>query len=355
VTVRAAMAALLAASSALAEPPADDFVRPVGWVDAGFAFNANRPPDRRNFAFDAGSTAARANEVNLNQAVVGVSARRGRLGLELAFGTGTGLEQLHSGEPTGHAAGQGLWRYLWRASLLYEAPLGRGLTVEAGVFRGHIGIESFETYPNWNYTRSWMGELTPYYQAGLRVAYPFTDELWAEVHLLNGWQTIIRDAAWPALGTQLGWKRGRLEARLNTYAGQEATATGTARRWFGDVVLIARATDALSLGLAADAGRQVEAGAASHWRGAAIYGRWQARPTLAFATRLERYHDVDGLMTGLAHALDAATLTTELAIAARMTLKLELRGDRSTSPVFTARGGTTRTQLLGLLAATVWL
>jgi hypothetical protein len=49
----------------------------------------------------------------------------------LAFGSG--LDVVHSGEPTGSAVGPDVFRNVYQASVSYTAPIGSGLLFEAGI------------------------------------------------------------------------------------------------------------------------------------------------------------------------------------------------------------------------------
>jgi hypothetical protein len=43
----------------------------------------------------------------------------------------------------------------------YLAPVGNGLSIQAGLFNSFIGYESFYAKDNANYTRSWIADNTP--------------------------------------------------------------------------------------------------------------------------------------------------------------------------------------------------
>src|SRR5262249_62338673 len=99
-------------------------------------------------------------------------------------------EVVHGGELRGVATGPAVWRHVVQASVQWQTKLGRGLLLEAGVFPCHVGYEGFQSKDNWNYTRSWLGELSPYYSAGLKAAYPLSDHWSTQLHVVNGWQVI---------------------------------------------------------------------------------------------------------------------------------------------------------------------
>src|SRR5438309_11838883 len=96
-----AVAFLLAqASPAPAEPPT---VQLHGWVDVFYALNTNRPADGASFLPGTGTTARRADELNLNAAALDVSLEPKPVGFHVTLALGSGPEVVHSGEPAGSA------------------------------------------------------------------------------------------------------------------------------------------------------------------------------------------------------------------------------------------------------------
>ena len=113
---------------------------------------------------------------------------------------------------------------------------GRGLLLEAGIYPSHIGMESFQTHLNWNYTRSWLGELSPYYQAGLKLAYPFSDRWSGQIHLLNGWQAIGDNNRGKSVGRAARLRRGRVLRLAQRHRRPELADNDDDTRILGDVV-----------------------------------------------------------------------------------------------------------------------
>jgi len=124
---------------------------------------------------------------------------------------------VHGAEPRGPAAGPEVWRQVMQASVQWQTDLGRGLLLEAGVYPSHIGLETLATRDNWNYTHSWLGELSPYYQAGLKLAYPFTEHWSAQLQLLNGWQLIADNNSGKSVGAQLAYSAARVSFSLTPF------------------------------------------------------------------------------------------------------------------------------------------
>jgi len=353
-TTPLAMAFLLAeASSPAVETPT---VQLHGWVDAFYALNTNRPADGTSFLPGTGTTARRANELNLNAAALDVSLEPRPIGFHVTLGFGSGLEVVHSGEPAGSAIGPDVWRNVYQASVSYTAPIGSGLLLEAGIYPSHIGYESFFSKDDWNYTRGWMGEFSPYYQAGVKVSYAFDAHWSAQLHFLNGWQVIGDNNQAKAVGTQIAWKNDRVTLALNTFAGPELPGDNSHWRLFGDVNALVTATSWLSFGATADVGRQDRPEGAATWHAAGLYARLALHPRAALALRAEYYDDVDGFFSGSPQILRDGTVTLEVRPDEHLILKLEARHDRAGAAVFSGqRDGATatfsRTQTLAIASA----
>ncbi|PTL84926.1 porin [Vitiosangium sp. GDMCC 1.1324] len=307
-------------------------LKPEGGVDFYYGYNFNRPADGANFIPGTGTTGKRDNAFSINLASLGLSLDPAPVGLHVLVGIGTAMEVVHAAEPVGTAIGPQVWRYLQQASLSYaHGPL----TLEAGVYPSHIGLETFQSQANWTYTRSWMGELSPYYQTGLKGTWKFSDAWSAQLHLLNGWQTIGENNRGKALGTQVAYSGDRLSASFNTFIGEEGSGDATGLRLFGDLVATYKVTDAFSVSGTTDVGTQHRPGQdAALWYAAGLNARVQIAKPVAVAARAEVFHDRDGLISGTAQRLVEGTVTLEVKPAEHLVLKLEARHDRSTADVF---------------------
>jgi len=350
-----AVALLLAEAnpSALELPP----LQLHGFVDVFYGLNTNRPADRTSFLPGTGTTARRANELNLNAAAVDLSVEPKPVGMHLTLAFGSGPDVVHSAEPAGGATGTDIWRFVYQASVSATIPIGSGLLVEAGIYPSHIGLESFFSKDNWTYTRGWMGEFSPYYQAGVKVSYAFDAHWSAQLHFLNGWQTIGDNNRAKAVGSQVAWSSERVSIAFNTFAGPELPGDDSHWRLFGDLIAQVKPTSWLSLGATADVGRQDRSGGAALWHGAALFARIAVAPRAALALRAEYYDDRDGFFSGTAQVLREGTATLELRPADHLIVKLEARYDVSGSRVFAAeRDGAgnpifSKTQTLAIASA----
>jgi hypothetical protein len=313
----------------------------TGFVDVAYLWNGNRPANHQNFVPGSGTTGHQANELTLNLAQVQwtrATSATEPVGFTLALVAGEGADVVHAGEPRGADA----WRHLYQASLAYR--LRNGVVLEAGVYPSHIGFEGFYAKDNWNYTRSWLGEFSPYYQTGVKASYAFNSNWSGQFHLLNGWQLINDNNDGKAIGTQLAYANGPLSASFNTFVGRELDQMRT----FGDLVVLYRVTPKLQLGASVDAGASDV-----RWRGIAGYARWSIDDRHAIALRAEHFRDPHNGISGTPQTLREATLTYEMRPREQLTLKLETRYDRSTADVFGKGNGSRNRQLLAIAAAVV--
>lgn len=343
VSLSLAVVALFAPRAAAQAEPVPATQEPVaprlevhGFVDGYFTWNTNEPADHANFFPGVGTSAKRDHEAALNLAQVGLELAPRPVGFRLALGYGTATEVVHAAEVRGVATSPDTWRNVVQASAQWQTGLGRGLLLEAGVYPSHIGMEAFQSKDNWNYTRSWLGELSPYYQTGLKLAYPLSERWSAQLHLLNGWQVIADNNGGKSLGAQLAYASERLALSFNGIVGPELAGNDDDLRALGDVVATWKATPSFSLGLSADLAREERpAGASASWAGAGLYARFSPPESrTALALRGEYYDDGDGAISGTAQTLKELTVTLEHRPDPRLILKLEGRYDRSTAAVF---------------------
>jgi Putative beta-barrel porin-2, OmpL-like. bbp2 len=338
-------ATCLAAAGAQAQPatspspepspsPSPASLRVGAFVDAYYAYNSNHPFDNTNFFPGVGTSAKRADEISINLAQVDLTLDPQPVGFRLALGFGTATEVVHAAEPPGPFVGSDVWEHVVQASAMWKAT--DRLLFEAGVYPSHIGFEGFASKDNWNYTRSWLGELSPYYQTGLKTAYTFSDHWSAQLHVLNGWQIIGENNSGKAFGTQVAYSSDRLSASFNTFVGPELPDNDDDYRLMGDFVLTVKATPSLSLGTSLDLAREERpVGDDARWWGTGLYARYAPPDSkTAFAVRGEYYDDEDGAISGTPQTLKEFTATLEHRPVSNLILKLEGRYDKSSADVF---------------------
>ena len=294
--------ALGAPARARAQAPADTTIRVTfgGFVDAYYAWDAGRPPSfDRSFAGGALFTTqpARHNEFNVNLAylegVVTGPRVRGRFALQ----AGTSVQSNYSGEPRqGTVSGPSLGQHIQEATAGYR--LADGLWVDAGIFYSNMGMESWVSRDNPTYTRSLVGDYSPYYSSGVKLTWAATPKLTARVDLVNGWQNISENNSGKGAGIRLDYAvspAGTL-SYYNFFSGE----VGTRLRTFNGVGAKIAAGPWTLLG-EADVGTQERApgtDGTSTWLNTAGVVRYQATPLVGVSARLEYTDDEDQVVIG---------------------------------------------------------
>jgi hypothetical protein len=250
----------------------------------------------------------------------------------LAFGFGTNLP---------HLDGSSWLRQLGRANVSYLAPAGNGLTIQGGIFNSLIGYESLYAKDNFNYTRAWIADYSPYLMMGVNAVYPFNDQWTGAAFIVHQYFHLQNANSLPSYGVQLAYTPNRAWLFKQTiYYGPDQTNTALEFwRVFSDSILEWKVSDDVTVAPEYQFGTQNNAGVAGNPRnffmGAALHLRWHVLGPWAIALRPEFYWDRNGLMTGSQQLIRALTTTGEYKVPFKWTntlLRLEYRYDESTGP-----------------------
>jgi len=77
--------------------------------------------------------------------------------------------------------------HIKQAYVTLNAPVGNGLNFKVGAFDTVIGYETFNSYQNPNYSRSFGWQLEPTQHTGILASYQFNDWLGASAGVANSW------------------------------------------------------------------------------------------------------------------------------------------------------------------------
>jgi hypothetical protein len=325
-------ATLLVAQSASQPTHWYDAVDLHAMVDVDYAWNADQPATGDNFTSDTGTSAKSHNQIALNLASIDVAMAPEPIGFHLALNFGNATDVVHAGE-----AHPELWKYVQQATAAALAPIGHGLLFEAGIMPSFIGLESLQSKDNWSYTRSWMGEYSPYYFLAARAAYAVTDHWSAQALVMNGWQCIEDNNDAKSLGAQIAYNDNRVNAAVNGYVGADRAHDDKHWRAFADAFATVRVAKPLQLAVSADVGEEAQPGGRiALWYAAQLDARVEIVRRVALVARGEAYRDDQGAITGAAQTLGEGTLTLDIRPTAFLIVKVEGRVDHSTAPIFTA-------------------
>ena len=306
-----------------------------GLGDAYVMANANRPPDGDNLLrnFDT-----RSGEVRMNYAEVALERKtsaQAAVGFRADLGVGPTARMVGSSEP----GSDGL-RYIQQGYVSVRAPLGSGLTIDAGKFVTPAGAEVIETQDNWNYSRSLLFSWAiPYYHAGVRASYAVSDKVTATGFLLNGWNNAKDNNRSKSFGTQWSVVPAERVNIIGTWIGGAEQTDVDGWRNMLDAIVNVTVTPRVKLQLNADYVRDRALGPGVGWHGVAMAARAELTPKWTLAPRVEWFSDPQGASTGVAQDVVEATLTMQRAIAAGLSARVEYRVDHSTIEFFPADAG----------------
>ena len=349
-------------------PPQSVQRQPTDWhyglyLDLSYPVDFNFPENHR---WRSKVTTQRVNELTPNMALGYVRKdvdESSRWGMEFAVQGGYDVTgqvpnaSLRYGDPYSDAD---TLSHFSRANVSYLAPIGTGLKLTAGLFNSFIGYESFYAKDNFNYTRSYLPDYSPYFMFGLSAQYQFSETVKSVFYVINRFNFLSAPNHLPGYGTQVSWAASsRITLTQNLYYGPDQSNTSLKYwRFFSDSSIQWK-KDSLTIAFVYDIGTEraiPEAGGQrAFWTGSAIYTHWQFAKTWALAIRPELYYDPDGTMTGASQFIKAITTTLEykLPIAATITrLRMEYRYDDSTgSQGGFFRGGEVAPGVIGLTQA----
>ena len=221
------------------------------------------------------------------------------------------------------------------------------LTVIGGKYVTLVGAEVIAPTGNTQFSRSLLFFAEPLTHTGVRATYAISETFSLVGGVNNGWNTT---------STSYGAKTGEFGILWTPKKGFSLTAQGyvgkalpfDAQKILLDVVATYNATDALTLVLSYDWGKQKQhAMGASDltWTGAAGYANYALSEQFRTSIRLAYLDDKDGFNTGTKQQLKEATLTIGYDPTKTFELRIEARYDlgNKATPTFVRKLGTNPT------------
>jgi len=169
-----------------------------GFLDTYYAYDSNSP---KNHERDYTTQPARHNEFNVNLAYLDAQFEneKTRSRLALQFGHSVTKNTIYEPQlgPTSGPQDQKIFQEAYIGK-----KIGEKTWIDAGIFLGHIGAESWISKNNWTYTRSLNLDYVPYYSSGLRLHHQMNTNQSLQLHLINGWQNMSENNNAKAIGMQ---------------------------------------------------------------------------------------------------------------------------------------------------------
>ena len=311
----ASLTVFLASASALAveddlpvasEPPR---IVPVVVADTYYAIHDPGPATRTaTFA----TSASRHNEIAVNLLAIGARLEHAKLTGAAVIHMGTSVDALYDGSPV--SSRREVWKHIQLANVGWKTG---DFHLEAGVLPSTVGRESFVSSDNWNYTRAFIADATPYYVTGIRATWRFLPTMSAAVTAFNGWDTHGDRNSHKSGMLRFSWfPSEKLTVDNNFTAGVEQVLVEGQKapvRLFNDLVIAYQVHNRVSLALEGFVGSErnldVEdrrKGTATQksvlrnpsYYGAALWARWQFADSTFVALRGEGLDDAAGILTG---------------------------------------------------------
>jgi hypothetical protein len=320
-------------------PPAKTVWQYGGFVDLGYLLDFNHPA---NHLFRSRGTTPRVDEFVMNMAAVylrkEVSARS-RLGMELTVQAGEDSKVFGFSSTAPSFPGANWLRHLGPTNVSFLAPLGKGLTFQAGYFNSLIGYDSLYAKNNFAYTRPWSADFTPYLMFGVNASYPFTEKFTGTLFLVNGYWHLANANAVPSSGVQLAYKarqRWTLKQTLLFGPHQPNTSVGFWRCLSDSIVeLKARDLTAAFEFQFATENVATPGNPRALWVAAQWPVHWAFNNRWSVTVRPEFAWDRDGRWTSFRQTVKAVTTTVEYQLPYRRMntiFRLEHRYDDSRGP-----------------------
>jgi len=329
------------ASAAGAQPATQEWTY-GGFADLGYLF---APSDPLNRTFRSRGTTWHLNDLYLNMSGAYVKKKASepsRWGTEVMVQTGKDDEIFGFSATAPNMPGSEWLRHVGLANVSYLAPAGKGLTVQGGIFASLIGYDSLYAKDNFNYTRPWGADFTPYLMLGVNATYPFTDKLTTTFFLVNGYWHLADANSVPSSGVQFAYKATpEITIKETVMMGPHQDNTSTEFwRYIADTIVehrTDRVVAALNFHYSTE---RVDAASPfrASWFAAQLPVRWNVDGPWSVAVRPEFAHDSTGRWTLAEQDVTALTSTVEYRLPykwAGAILRFEYRVDHSTG----AQGG----------------
>ncbi len=340
-------------------------VKVRGWVDGYYVSNRNHP-SRAVVVANQRASVVKGKNISVEGRTFDVQDRRlshslaeveiekipelGGFGFKLDLAAGetqnvivdTIRGALGPTATNGQVSGPG--RNIQHASVSYLAPIGSGLRIDFGKLVTHIGGETIETVKNWNYSHAFFYTYAiPFQDTGARFNYNWSDTLYTELYVLNGWNVNRDNNSGKTWGPSVGWTPVKwLSIVANYLTGPEQNNnTSNKRNLFDTQVTLGpfneRWTFMINYDRATERRVPPTNTSDAKWSGTTLNARYKVNDTFEPSLRIEDYRDPNGFTTGVAQKLRGYTFTLNTRLPVEKTMVMirpEIRYDRSDANFF---------------------
>jgi hypothetical protein len=340
----AALSAWAAAASAqdpneLQRQPAALLWRGGAFLDAAYLLDFNHPA---NDLFRSRGTTYKLDEPIINMAAAYLrksASEESRWGFEATFHAGQDSRVFGFSPTAPNLPGAEGLRHLGPTDISYLFPVGKGLNVQGGIFGSLVGYDSLYAKDNFNYTRPWMADFTPYLMMGINASYPFSDKTTGTVFVINDYFHLANPNSVPSWGGQIALRPGghwTLKETVLIGPHQADTSLSSWRFLSDTIVEWKRQPFTMAMDYQSASEQVAAAGEPrSAWVAAQLPAHWSFTSHWSATVRPEVAWDNDGRWTGFPQTVKAVTATIEDHVPIRdlaAIFRLEYRFDDSRGP-----------------------
>jgi len=310
-----------------------------GFLDFAYLEDFNDPA---NHLFRSRGTTFHVNEWDINMAAIYLrkaATESSRWGTELTLQAGKDSEVFGFSATAPNLPGAEGLRHLGPTDVSYLAPIGKGLTLQGGIFSSFIGYDSLYAKDNFTYTRPWGADFTPYLMLGVNASYPFNSKFTGTLFVVNGYWHLANANGVPSSGFQLAYTPASHLTLKQTilYGPHQAKTSLEFWRLLSDTIL-ERKGDRVTIAFEYHVGTEKVASSTNPrtlWMFSQLPVHWAISRRFSFTVRPEVFWDRNGRTTGFSQTVKANTTTLEYRIPYRRAsaiLRLEHRIDDSRGP-----------------------
>jgi putative OmpL-like beta-barrel porin-2 len=307
-----------------------------GFADGAYLLDFNYP---NNHLFRSRGTTYKLDEPILNMAAAYLekdASEASRWGVQLTVQGGQDSRVFGFSATAPNLPGYRGLRHLGPTNFSYLAPIGKGLTIQGGIFSSLIGYDSLYAKDNFNYTRPWGADFTPYLMLGVNASYPVSDKLTIAGFVVNGYWHLANANAVPSFGGQAAYKATEHWTVKQTFLVGPHQSDTSLQNWrFLTDTIAEWKTTPLTVALEYNASTERVAGNPAFratWMSGQLPVHWAIDKRWSVTVRPEVAWDSDGRWTLAAQTVKANTTTLEYRVPYRdaaLIVRLEHRVDDS--------------------------
>lgn len=311
------------------------------FLDFAYLWDNNHPANER---FRSRGTAYKVDVPIINMVLAYLRktpSESSRWGTELTVQAGQDTRVFGFSATAPNLPGYRGLRHLGPTNVSYLAPVGKGLTIQGGIFSSLIGYDSLYGKDNFSYTRPWGADFTPYFMLGVNASYPFTGKLTGTFFVVNGYWHLANANSVPSWGGQLAYKpKDNWTLKETVLVGPHQSDTGFEFWRFISDTIVEWKRDPFTVafefqGSTEEVAVSIRPEPRAAWISAQMPMHWVFTKHWAGTIRPEVAWDSDGRWTGFPQTVKAVTSTIEYRIPVRRAiaiLRAEHRFDDSRGP-----------------------